>query len=53
MLVAFLLQRSVVAYFKSGWHVVDFASVVLMMTVEVLWWDFVVRQAIPFDISLR
>ena len=48
-----LLQRSPLTYFRSGWHVVDFVSVVLLFTAAILWIDFVIRMANPFDIELR
>ena len=48
-----LLQRSPLTYFRSGWHVVDFVSVVLLFTVAILWIDFVIRMANPFDIEIR
>lgn len=32
---------------------VDFVSVVLLFTAAILWIDFVIRMANPFDIELR
>ena len=32
---------------------VDFVSVVLLFTAAILWIDFVIRMANPFDIKLR
>ena len=40
-------------YFRSSWHVVDFLSVGLMVVCIIIWWEFVIRDAIPFDIQLR
>ena len=40
-------------YFRSSWHVVDFLSVGLMVVCIIIWWEYVIRDAIPFDIQLR
>ena len=40
-------------YFRSSWHMVDFLSVGLMVVCIIIWWEFVIRDAIPFDIQLR
>ena len=48
-----LLQKSAMNYFRSAWHVVDFISVMLMTSCIIIWWDFVINDAIPFDIQLR
>lgn len=47
------MQGSSLAYFKSAWNVVDFLSTALLFACVVVWWDFALRDALPFDINLR
>lgn len=47
------LQGSALAYFKSAWNIVDFLSTALLFACVIVWWDFALRNALPFDINLR
>ena len=47
------LQGSALAYFKSAWNIVDFLSTALLFACVIVWWDFALRDALPFDINLR
>lgn len=47
------LQGSFLAYFKSAWNIVDFLSTALLFACVIVWWDFALRDALPFDIDLR
>ena len=47
------LQGSFLAYFKSAWNIVDFLSTALLFACVIVWWDFALRDALPFDIGLR
>ena len=53
LLVALPLQGSFLAYFKSAWNIVDFLSTALLFACVIVWWDFALRDALPFDIDLR
>ncbi|KAL3132313.1 hypothetical protein ABBQ32_008891 [Trebouxia sp. C0010 RCD-2024] len=46
-------QGSALAYFKSAWNIVDFLSTALLFACVIVWWDFALRDALPFDINLR
>ena len=48
-----LLQGSFLSYFKSAWNIVDFLSTALLFACVIVWWDFALRDALPFDIDLR
>lgn len=48
-----LLQGSFLLYFKSPWNIVDFLSTALLFACVIVWWDFALRDALPFDIDLR
>lgn len=47
------LTGSVLSYFTSGWHAMDFASTCLLVACCTMWWVLVWRHAIPFAIDLR
>ncbi|DBB14252.1 TPA: hypothetical protein ACH3X3_001198 [Trebouxia sp. C0006] len=46
-------QGSFLSYFKSAWNIVDFLSTALLFACVIVWWDFALRDALPFDIDLR
>ncbi|KAA6428169.1 MAG: hypothetical protein FRX49_01765, partial [Trebouxia sp. A1-2] len=46
-------QGSFLLYFKSPWNIVDFLSTALLFACVIVWWDFALRDALPFDIDLR
>ena len=48
-----MLQGSSLAYFKSAWNIVDFLSTALLFACVIVWWDFALQDALPFDINLR
>jgi hypothetical protein len=41
------------AYFTSGWTWVGLGSTALMVTSNIVWWTFVLRHVIDFDIDIR
>jgi hypothetical protein len=47
------LQGSLLAYFKNGWGIVDFVSAAFSMICVFIWWDFVLRKALPFSVEVR
>ncbi|KAL0022694.1 hypothetical protein WJX77_001966 [Trebouxia sp. C0004] len=46
-------QGSFLSYLKSAWNIVDFLSTALLFACVIVWWDFALRDALPFDIDLR